>query len=140
LDDAVRGQAHAGRQGVPGTGDFEGDRQAGLAYPGDQLVETVQGGLRVWLFRGGLLAEQAEDVLQFVEGFQRVAADGGEAPGEFVRRVGYSVGGGLGLDGHHRHVVGDHVVQLVGDPGAFFEQRTTGPLFVADPLLVGELP
>ena len=32
---------------------------------------------------------------------------------------------GAGLDDHHRHVVGDHVVQLARDPGPFLDDGLT---------------
>ena len=52
--------------------------------------------------------------------------------------LGRPVGGGLGLDGDDRHVVGDHVVQLAGDPAALLEQGPAGPFGVADALLLGQ--
>ena len=54
-------------------------------------------------------------------------------PADPVRRA-------VGLHGDHRHVVGDDVVQLAGDPGALLQQRALGALGLADALLLGQPP
>ena len=51
-----------------------------------------------------------------------------------------AVRGAVGVDRDHRHVVGDDVMQLAGDTGAFLQQRPAGALRLADGLLLQQLP
>jgi hypothetical protein len=121
LHDPVRGQVHALREGPGSAADPDGDRHPASAGRFEQTVGIVEAGLG----RGVRLvaAQHPQHAAQFAETAERAGADPGEALGQFLRRVSDLVGSGLGLDGDHRHVVGDDVMQLAGDALALLEQR-----------------
>ena len=55
-----------------------------------------------------------------------------------VAQIVQPVRGRLGLDGDQRHVVGDDVVHLAGDPGALLEQRPASLVELALRDLLGQ--
>ena len=118
LHDAVGGQVYAFRQcqGVPAEGD--GDRHATAARRVEQGVQIGQSRLRRGVLAAG--AQHAQHAAQLGQAGQRARPDLTEALHQLRRRIGGLVGRRLGLDRDHRHVVGDHVVQLAGDPGPLF--------------------
>ncbi len=143
LDDPVRGQADRlrHRAEIPdGGGDVEFGPHPGLRDGGEQARQVVQARLRglVGLAVGG--PQHPEQAAHLGE---RSARGGGDLPELGDGGLGQAldpVRGAVGLDGDHRHVVGDHVVQLPGDPGAFLQQGAPGPLGLGDLLLGGEQP
>ena len=68
-------------------------------------------------------AQHAQHAAQLGQPGQRAGPDLAEALHQLRRRIGGLVGRRLGLDRDHRHVVGDHVVQLPGDALPLLEQR-----------------
>ncbi len=91
--------------------------------------------------RGRVLgAQDTQHPAQFGEGFERVLADAGQILPQLVGGVLHQMRGDLGLDGDHRHVVGDHVVQLAGDPVALLQQGAPGPLLGRQLGLDDEVP
>ena len=98
-----------------------GDRHAAAASRVEQGVELGQPGLG----RGARLAgaQHAEHPAQLGQAGQRAGPDLAEALHQLRLRIGGLVGRRFGLDRDHRHVVGDHVVQLPGDALPLLEQR-----------------
>lgn len=86
----------------------------------EQVVELGQAGLRR-SFGGfaGVLAQHAEQAPHLGQSCACGVTDRGEPARSGGRQSGGGESGSLGLDGDHGNVVGYHVVQLAGDPGAF---------------------
>jgi hypothetical protein len=73
--------------------------------------------------RGGVLAGHPQQAAQLAERVSGGISDRFEALLALFRQARGAQTGGLGLDGDHRHVVGNDVVQLTGDAGALLHQR-----------------
>lgn len=93
----------------------------------------MPGGLRA----GVLRAQHAEHPAQFGQRLDGAATDARQALLQLVGGILGQVHGDLRLHRDHRHVVGDHVVQLAGDPAALLQQGAPGPL-VGVELLLGD--
>ena len=127
LHDAVRGQLHAAgqRPGLPRH--LEPYGQARAAHLVDEVGELVDAGLRhVLAARVVAGAQQAEQPAHLGQRLPAGAGDGLQRLLGLVGRGVQDVRGAVRLDDHHRHVVGDHVVQLAGDPGPFGGDRGLG--------------
>jgi hypothetical protein len=138
LQDPVGRQLHGRRQRAGRPGHGGGHRQPGGPAVGEQVVESVQAGLRRGVLCAAVRSQQAEHPPQLGERVECVGADGAEAADQLLRRVRHPVRRGLGLDRDHGHVVRDHIVQLPGEAGAFLQQGPAGPLRLADVRLLGE--
>ena len=126
LDDAVRGELDAGSSGV--TCPLHDEPGAGTSGAGAGVVDQVDhfGESRLGCARQervGVLAQHAEQPAHLAQRVARGLADRGESLGAFGRHARCRQTGGLGLDRDHRDVVGDHVVQLAGDPGSLAARR-----------------
>ena len=81
---------------------------------------------QVGLGQAGVLAQHAEQAAHLGQPGPGGVADGGEPLGARVGQPGRGQPGGLGLHRDHRDVVGDHVVQLAGDPGPLAAGQVIG--------------
>jgi hypothetical protein len=116
LDDPERGQVERRRQRSRRALDPERDRESRLANPADELLEVGQSRLRPERGRAVVRAEHAEQRPHLVDRLPAGNCDHVERV-PHVRLVAVQhPGRGPGLDHHHGHVVGHHVVQLSRDP------------------------
>ena len=119
LHDPVGGQRRAVRQRLRHTLDGEGDRQARGPGLFEQLAELADAGQR-GAFRLGAVFVPPQHAQHAPHLRQRLPAGGGDRGQRLLGavRVGAQrVGGAVRLDHHDADVVGDHVVELAGDPG-----------------------
>jgi hypothetical protein len=129
LDDPVGRQVDPGRQRLLGALDHQLDPEPGPPDLLDQRRHLGQAGLGGEA--GGLVAvapqhpEQPAHLDQGLAPGGRDRLEGAGRPGRFGRHRHRA---GLGLHHHHADVVGDHVVQLAGDPGALGGHRPAGVL------------
>ncbi len=138
LHHAVRGQLHAAGQRARGALDLEVDLQAGLPHLRDQVLDLFDVGLGNVLpaLRGVTGPQHAEQPPHLRERLPAGAGDGLQGLLGLVGGRVHDVGGTVGLDDHHRHVVRDDVVQLAGDPGPLGGDGDLG-LRLAFPLQAG---
>jgi hypothetical protein len=119
LHHPVAGQVDGGRQPPRLALQRHPDLDPGPGRLGDQGVQLGQAGRRG---EGGLagvavaLAEHAQHGVQLTQGLVAGLADRGQRLGGLVGPAVQQVGGDPGLDADHPDGVGDHVVQLPGDP------------------------
>ena len=120
LDDPVGRelQARLQRDDLAGHDEPGAGATGGVARSVDQVDKVAQP--RLWCSHGdrvGVLPQHAEQPSHLAEGLTCGLADGGQP----LRALGWHARrrqpGRLGLDRDHRDVVGDHVVELAGDPG-----------------------
>ena len=74
----------------------------------------------------GVLAQHAEQAAHLGQPGPGGVTDRGEPLGPRVGQPGRGQPGGLRLDRDHRDVVGDHIVQLAGDPGPLAAGQVIG--------------
>ena len=119
-------RSRPGGSGTPLALDHELDVEAGGADGAEQRVERAEARLRCERRRLAVLAQQADHAPHLGH---RVA------PGALHREQRVALAtlvlaehapDGAGLDGHHRHGVRDHVVELAGDPPALLEHGAAG--------------
>jgi hypothetical protein len=124
LDDAIRGEIDARRQGNDLSLQDQPDVGTGVARRVDQVVQPVEARLRraLGLARDVLAqhSEQAPGLGQRLAGRHR---DRLEAAARVGGQLGRGEPCGLALDGDHRQVVGHDVVQLARDAGPLFHRR-----------------
>ena len=75
---------------------------------------------------GGVGTEDAEEVAELAEGLAAGLFDVAHGVDGGVEVVAGDGLGGAGLDGHHRDLVGDDVVEFAGDAGAFVGDGLAG--------------
>jgi hypothetical protein len=138
LHDPVGRQLHARRERARLPGHGHGGREPGPAGAVDQLAEVPETRLRRALGGLGVAAQHPEQAAHLVERLAGGLADGGEVAHAVLGQPADPVGGGLGLDRDHGHVVGDDVVQLAGDPGALLQDGPAGLLPTAGLSRVGQ--
>ncbi len=144
LHDAVRRQIHRLRYPAPlhHLRHVRRHRQLGRE-PGahrrlHQLLNPVQTWLRGQFAPAAVTAQHRQQPPHLREGLPGAGRDRRELRPYLVGHLADPVGSRVRLDGDHRHVVGDHVVEFAGDPGAFLQQRPLRPLGLADRLLLDE--
>ncbi len=76
---------------------------------------------------GAVGAEDAKEVAELAEGLAAGAFDVAHGIDGRVEVVAGDGLGRAGLDGHHRDLVGDDVVELAGDAGSFVGDGLAGP-------------
>ena len=90
--------------------------------------------------RAGLAAQHPEQPAHVGQRAPGRAGDRGELGLGRLRQLAEPVRRGLRLHRDHRHVVGDHVVHLAGDPGPLLQHRPPGLRQLAEFGLLGQGP
>ena len=131
LDHPVAGQVDGGRQRPRRPLQGHLDLHPGPGRLGDQGVQLGQAGRRGQRGPAAVavaLAQHPEHGVQLAQGLVAGLADRGQGVGRLVGPALQQVGGDPGLDADHPDGVGDHVVQLPGDPQPLLVDPAAGLL------------